>query len=106
MDARWQMNGWRLSAVFFLFGVALLLVAFTQAAAIPRQAHDDFAALVRAHGGGMSHSATYPDTYRQMSANRRMLQNAYLGGSGLVLFTLGCVGLMRSAGSPVEEAFD
>jgi hypothetical protein len=103
MHERWQMNGWRLSAVFFLFGVALLLVAFTQAAAIPRHAHEDFAALVRAHGGGMSHSATYPDTYRLMSANRRMLQNVYLGGSGLVLFTVGCVGLMRSAWSPVEE---
>jgi hypothetical protein len=95
-------NMFRLSAAFFLVGVALILVAFTQAASIPRQAHDDFGALVQAHGGGMTHSATYPDTYRQMSANRRLLQNAYLGGSGLVLLAVGCVGLTRAEALRVE----
>jgi hypothetical protein len=52
-------------------------------------AHDDFSALVQRAGGSMSHSATYPDTYRALSAQRRMLQNGYLGaGGGSILMSI------------------
>jgi hypothetical protein len=105
MNGSWvQGPRFRLSAVFFAVGAVLITVAFAQAALIPHRAHDDFSALLQAHGGGMTHTATYPDTYRLMSANRRMLQNIYLGGSGLVLLAVGCAGLTRSfAPPPVEE---
>jgi hypothetical protein len=104
MDGSWmQGSAFRLSAVFFVVGAVLIAVAFTQAALIPHRAHDDFSALIQAHGGGMTHTATYPDTYRVMSANRRMLQNVYLGGSGLVLLAVGCAGLARSFGPRARD---
>jgi hypothetical protein len=84
----------------FLIGLILVVVAYAQAGAIPRLAHDDFGRLVQAAGGSMSHSPTYPDTYRAMSAQVRMLQNAYLGGGGLILMVMGGVALLR-----VDEAW-
>jgi hypothetical protein len=87
----------------FLIGIVLVVVAYLQAGSIPRLAHDDFGVLVQRVGGSMSHSATYPDTYRAMSAQRRMLQNAYLGGAGLVLMTIGGLALLRAeAAGPVR----
>jgi hypothetical protein len=80
----------------FAIGLILVVVAYTQAGAIPRLAHTDFGHLVQAAGGSMSHSPTYPDTYRAMSAQARMLQNAYLGGGGLILMVLGGVALLRA----------
>jgi type IV secretory pathway component VirB8 len=84
-----------LSAVFALTGIVLLLIALVTASVIPLRAHDDFGVLVQAQGGGMSHTANYPDVYRQMSAQRRMLQNAYVGGAGLVFLAVGVAGLVR-----------
>jgi hypothetical protein len=81
-----------------VFGTLLVVVALVQATWIPRLAHDDFDALVRAHGGSMTHSATYPDTFRLMSAQRRMLQNAYVGAAGLLLVGLGGAAMVRGAG--------
>jgi hypothetical protein len=105
MSGSWmQTNAFRSSAVFFVAGAVLIAIAFTQAALIPHRAHDDFSALIQAHGGGMTHTATYPDTYRLMSANRRMLQNVYLGASGLVLLAVGCTGLTRSFAPRSAEA--
>jgi hypothetical protein len=86
----------------FLMGLILVVVAYAQATAIPLRAHDDFSRLVQRAGGSMSHSATYPDTYRAMSARVRMLQNAYLGGGGLILMIMGGVALLR--GDAVWEA--
>jgi hypothetical protein len=81
------------SALMLLVGAVLLTVAFVQAAAIPSLAHGDFGELIVSVGGSMSHSATYPDTYRQIAAQGRMLQNAYLGLTGLVLVTVGAIGV-------------
>jgi hypothetical protein len=79
----------------FLIGIVLVVVAYVQAASIPRRAHDDFGHLIRQLGGSMSHSANYDSTYRVMSAQRRMLQNAYVGGGGLILMTIGGLALVR-----------
>ncbi len=81
------------SALLLLVGAALLTVAFVQAAAIPRLAHEDFGQLIASQGGTMSHSPTYPDTFRQIAAHSRMLQNAYLGLTGLALATVGAIGV-------------
>jgi hypothetical protein len=80
----------------FLIGIVLVAIAYVHAAAIPRLAHDDFSALVQRAGGSMSHSATYPDTYRALSAQRRMLQNGYLGAGGLILMSIGGLALVRN----------
>jgi hypothetical protein len=82
-----------MAAGLLAIGALLVVVAFFAAGLIPQQAHRDFDRLVVSMGGGMSHTPTYPDVYRQMSANRRMLQNAYVGGSGLILLTAGAFGL-------------
>jgi hypothetical protein len=96
------------AAALLAAGALLMLVAYLQASTIPLQAHDDYGVLIRAQGGSLSHSANYPDVYRQLSANRRMLQNVYLGGAGLVLVGAGSYGLVlrrpvpagRDAASP------
>lgn len=81
------------SVLMLVVGAVLLIVAFVQAGGIPRQAHGDFGALIQAHGGSMTHSATYPDTYRQMAAQSRLLQNAYLGLTGVALVAVGAIGV-------------
>jgi len=85
------------AVLVLLAGAVLLIVAFVQAGDIPRQAHGDFGALIQAHGGSMSHSATYPDTYRQIAAQSRLLQNAYLGLTGVALVTVGAIGVTAVA---------
>lgn len=70
-------------------GIELLAFAWMSAAFIPSQAAKDFDRLVNAAGGSMSHTPSFPDTYRQMSANRRMLQNFYIGAAGLICLGTG-----------------
>jgi hypothetical protein len=79
----------------FLIGILLVVVAYVQASSIPHLAHEDYGRLIQRLGGSLSSTATYPDTYRAMSAQVRVLQNAYLGGGGLILMALGGVGLLR-----------
>ena len=83
------------SLLLILVGAALLLAAFVLAGGIPLAAHDDFGTLIQAQGGSLSSSATYPDTYRQVAAQSRMLQNAYLGVAGLVLLAAGVFGSLQ-----------
>ena len=88
----------RASLVLILVGAVLLVSAFVRVPGIPLAAHDDFGALIRAQGGSMSHSGTYPDTYRTIAAQSRMLQNAYLGFTGLALVTVGAIGAVAFGG--------
>ena len=85
------------AVLVLLVAAVLVLVAVARAGAIPRRAHDDYGELIRAQGGSVSHSATYPDTYRHMAAQSRMLQNAYLGLTGVALVTVGAVGVVGAA---------
>ncbi len=82
-----------LSTWFLATGAVLIIVAILTAPAIPRQAHRDFDALVQYYGG-LSHPPNYPDVYRRMSADRRFLQNAYVGVSGLALLAAGAFGML------------
>jgi hypothetical protein len=86
---------------FLALGAMLVLVAFLSASAIPHQAHRDFDALVQSYGArGLTHTPNYPDVYRRMSADRRLVQNGYIGVSGLVLLAAGAFGMTRErAGS-------
>jgi hypothetical protein len=86
------LNRMRSALLLMLVGVVLVAAAFVRAGDIPLAAHDDFGVLIRAQGGSMSHSSTYPDTYRTIAAQSRMLQNAYLGLTGVALVTVGAIG--------------
>jgi hypothetical protein len=72
-----------------LVGIGLLLITFAywHANSIPQDAVNDSSAWVRATGG--STSPGFSETYMRMSANRRILQNAYIGGSGMALLVIG-----------------
>lgn len=83
-----------LSTWFLVIGAALIVVAMLTASTIPRQAHRDFDALVQYYGG-LTHTPNYPEVYRRMSADRRFVQNGYLGVSGLVLLSAGAFGMLR-----------
>jgi hypothetical protein len=43
----------------------------------------------------MTHSATYPDTYRQFAAQARLLQSLLVGGTGIVLVAIGSAAVLR-----------
>jgi len=79
-------------AIVLAAGVALLGFAFAQAAGIPEAACDDLSDRERSKFVGGNPG--FGNAYIQMSANRRLLQNAYLGGFGLLLSTAGCFGLI------------
>jgi hypothetical protein len=76
-------------------GIGLLVFAWLTAGFIPDQARHDFDRLVRAAGGSLSHTPTFPDTYIQMSANRRLLQNVYLAAAGLICLGVGLAAWKR-----------
>lgn len=84
-----------LAAACALLGAVLVTVAFVSAGAAPRRAHDAFGDLVAAQGGSMTHSATYPDTYRQVAAQAYLLQSLLVGGTGIVLVAIGAAVALR-----------
>ena len=75
--------------VVTFLGIGLLVLAWVSAAFIPSQANGDFDSFVRGAGGSVSHTVNFPDVYKQMGANRRMLQNFYVGAAGLVCLGVG-----------------
>lgn len=89
--------------VVTFIGVGLLALAWVAAAFIPSEAQKDFDRLVQASGGSMSHTANFPDTYKQMSANRRMLQNFYIGAAGLICLGAG-LGCWKKQVEPIDSA--
>ena len=44
----------------------------------------------------MAHSATYPDTFRQFSAQARLVQSLLVGGTGIVLVAIGAAAALRN----------
>ncbi|MDF1523268.1 MAG: hypothetical protein P1P87_10670 [Trueperaceae bacterium] len=80
-------------------GAVLLVGALTDLAGAPERAHQAFSALVQAEGGSMSHSPTYPDTYRSLAAQAIYLRDALLGGAGVVLLGVGAAALLRDGHS-------
>jgi hypothetical protein len=83
------------SIVLAVAGAAFLFLAHQAAAAIPSEADKDFDAYVRARGGLTS--PEFPNAFRQLHTERRLLQNSDVGGSGLVLLAAGSFGLVISA---------
>jgi hypothetical protein len=94
-----------LSIIFTAAGAVLVGFAYLSAATIPQDAQEDFGALVRAAGGSMSYSPGFDTAYKQMSADRRMLQQALVGASGAALLAVGAFGLVAAApAAPRPEA--
>ncbi|MDD4872433.1 MAG: hypothetical protein PHR77_17930 [Kiritimatiellae bacterium] len=81
--------------ILAVIGIILVTAALFSAKSIPGEANKDFDRLVRQSGGVMTHGQGFPDTYRQMCANRRMLQNVYVGGIGLICLAIGLAGMQR-----------
>lgn len=84
-----------LAALIVALGAALLAVALIDLAGAPERAHRAFDLLVQARGGSMSHSPTYPDTYRAIAAQAVYLRDALIGGAGVVLLGIGASALLR-----------
>jgi hypothetical protein len=89
-----------MSIAFLLVGLLLVAAAYSRASTIPSDAVQDFRALVRESGGSRTDAPGFPDAYKLMSAQRRMLQNFYIGGCGLVFLAAGSFGLVNSDLSP------
>jgi hypothetical protein len=79
------------------FGIVLIVLAHWMANSIPQYAVEDLDAyFVSLGGGGIVHSPGFPETYRQMCASRRLLQNSYIGAGGLILLTAGIFGFLAN----------
>jgi hypothetical protein len=76
--------------VLLITGVVLIIVAFLTASPIPKQANND---LQRLFSKGKLYWATKEGEYLYVQGNehRRLLQNFYLGASGLICL---CIGLL------------
>lgn len=72
-----------------ILGIALLTFAWATAASIPGQAKQDLYRLIGPQGGSLAQVEPFPETYQQMSANRRMMQNFYIGAAGLICLAVG-----------------
>ncbi len=88
-----------LASACAVVGAVLVVVAAAYAGAAPERAHADFGRLVSSQGGSMTHSATYPDTYRQFAAQARLVQSLLVGGTGVVLVAIGTAAALRSEGA-------
>lgn len=85
----------KLGTPLTLIGIAMIVIAWILAASIPKAANSDFNRLVR-NAGGMSHTPNFSDAYKQMSANRRMLQNFYVGAAGLIFLAAGLMSMIKN----------
>jgi len=79
----------RFAKIVTFIGIGLLVLAWVLAAFIPSQANEDLASFNQVPGSGLSQSANFPEMYKQMSANCRMLQNFYIGATGLICLGAG-----------------
>jgi hypothetical protein len=74
-----------------LVGAALLVFAWASAANIPNAADNDYTefAVAASVKGAHTSTANFPDAFKQMSAQRRMLQNFYVGAAALICLAAG-----------------
>jgi hypothetical protein len=86
-----------LSLAFLTIGLVLISNAHVRAREIPDAAVQDFFDLVKKSGGSRADVPGFPEAYRTMHAQRRLLENAYTGGSGLVFLAVGAFGLVIPA---------
>jgi len=85
-----------LGSILIVVGVVMILLAMLLAMFIPWSAHKDWDRFTKAYGRVRA-TPDYPSVYRQMSAQRRMLQNLYLGFAGLICLGVGLGHLSRAA---------
>jgi hypothetical protein len=86
---------WLPHAILVGAGVALVAFAYVRAGSVAEAADADFWEYVRSRGGSLTSAPGFPESYRQMAAGGRLLQCGLVGGCGLVLFGVGCLGLTR-----------
>ncbi len=80
-------------------GIILIAIAFINASFIPEQAEQDLRQRVQQEVAQTGRSAILPEEsifYRQIRAHSRMLQNSYLGATGIVLLAAGAFGMVLS----------
>jgi len=85
------------SKMLIVVGVLLLAIAFLTASRIPLEANRDLSALHDQHarGRGWVTSLQYnkDNVYIQAHGHRRLLQNFYMGASGLICLYVGLLSL-------------
>ena len=74
-------------------GIALIIIAWCLAARIPKVTYDDLNRAIKRRGIGFGDTGI---AYRKMCADRRILQNFYIGASGLILLGIGIVNINKN----------
>lgn len=80
-------------------GILLIAISFINASFIPEQAEQDLRERVQQEVKQTGRSAILLEEsifYRQIRAHSRMLQNSYLGATGIVLLAAGAFGMVLS----------
>ena len=72
-----------------LVGVILVIFAWVSATRIPSAADEDFSSFTSSAGNPSIRTVNFPDVFKQMSAQCRMLQNFYVGTAGLICLAVG-----------------
>ena len=85
------------ASVMVICGVLVLAWAFYSAQDIPMKARADFYEYAKSNP---LNSPGFPEAFMQMQTQRRLLQNFYLGATGLILLLAGTRGLYRGAAMP------
>ena len=78
--------------IMVILGVLLLGGAFYSAEQIPLKARGDFLEYAKSNP---INSPGFPEAFMQMHAQRRLLQNFYLGAAGSVLLFVGTQAFCR-----------
>ena len=96
----------RISIIFCIAGIVLIVIAYVVSSSIPEAADQEFDALVSARGGQMSGAAGFQEAYKQRVSDYQLLQDGLVGGAGLVLLMAGTMGLAvcASRAAPVDGA--
>jgi hypothetical protein len=88
------------SIVLIVLGALLLAAAWYSAREIPLKARADFFEYAKSNP---INNPGFPEAFMQMEANRRLLQNFYLGAAGLVFLAVGAHRLCNHRGGTLDK---
>ena len=91
--------------ILALIGVTLVIFAWASATSIPNAANEEFRNFASGSDDPTTRSASFPELFKQMSAQRRMLQNFYVGTAGLICLAVGLNGWRKEV-EPAAGAGD
>lgn len=89
----------KVSSKLLIIGIALIALAYLNAASIPLKANEDYAVFLGVPDSKSCYTESIsPDPMRfyEAAVRRRLLKNAYLGCAGIVFLAAGAFAVAKS----------